>query len=363
MKDILLKSVIGLSALQASSMALALTVSFAEIPDIEPSLAGQKPLAISNDGKVSMVNTDFELLNWDAATGIELIYAGPEYTGTNAIWPIISEDGNTILFSSFLQGSTTNSSSGNPAQDYYYHNGEVTIYNYSTSGVLVPNLYAMSGDGSVMGGYHSSWAGKLPASFTTANQITKHVSAPEDTTIAAINMDGTKFVSQLHFNGISAVPSTAYVWEAGGTPVASDVEMAVKGFSANGDVVLGAIKDPRDFFSAGHSVLWDVNSNQYTYLYDMPFAQAFSDNASVVVGNTSWSAFAGNMMLIWDSVNGVRNLSDVLAAHGVTLAGWNNLFVENISRDGTKMVGSGTNPDGQIRAFVINITQECSPFL
>ncbi|MFV1873851.1 MAG: hypothetical protein ACMZ64_11080 [Oleiphilus sp.] len=361
MKDTLFKSIIGLSALHASSMALAITVSFTEIPGIEPKLNGEKPLAISNDGTVAMMNTDFELLNWNAITGTEFIYATPEYNGTNAIWPTISEDGNTILFSSFLQG--TANENGSPEHDYYYHDGAVTIYDYSSSGQLVPNLYAMSGDGSVMGGYHTSWPGKWPSSLTPENQFTKHLNAPEDTVIAAINMDGSKFVSHLHFNGISSAQATAYVWETDGTPIASDIPMAVKGFSAAGDVVLGAISD-QSLFGPKYTVLWNANTNQYTDINDMPYPQAFSDDTSIVVGNSSKKPYtANNMMLIWDNINGVRNLNDVLTSYGVSLSGWSDVIIQNISRDGTKMVGSGINPDGQSRAFIINITEECSPFL
>ena len=69
---------------------------------------------------------------------------------------------------------------------------------------------------------------------------------------------------------------------------------------------------------------------------------------TVVNGDYDFGAF------IWDAVHGMRNLQSVLTNdYGVNLDGWALSDAHGITPDGRAIVGSGTNPDGEIgRAHV-----------
>ena len=64
----------------------------------------------------------------------------------------------------------------------------------------------------------------------------------------------------------------------------------------------------------------------------------------------------GARAFIWDELNGMRLLQDVLENNaGLNLVGWNLEVAESISNDGMTIAGFGTNPSGNIEAWVANI--------
>jgi len=48
--------------------------------------------------------------------------------------------------------------------------------------------------------------------------------------------------------------------------------------------------------------------------------------------------------------------------HGVDLYAWGDIMVSDISDDGNKIVGVGTNPSGVRHPFVIDIVPVCNGF-
>ena len=86
-------------------------------------------------------------------------------------------------------------------------------------------------------------------------------------------------------------------------------------------------------------------------------AAGVSGDGSIIVGNSS-SAF------IWDQVNGMRNLVDVLTngfGFSNELSGWSFLGVNAISSDGLIITGTGKNPDGKTEAWAANLSTSSSP--
>ena len=60
----------------------------------------------------------------------------------------------------------------------------------------------------------------------------------------------------------------------------------------------------------------------------------------------------GRVAFIWDSVHGMRDLRDVLVSDfGLDLTGWTLRSANDISADGTVIVGTGINPDGNPEAY------------
>jgi probable HAF family extracellular repeat protein len=85
-------------------------------------------------------------------------------------------------------------------------------------------------------------------------------------------------------------------------------------------------------------------------------AQGVSADGAVVVGY-SFSA-AGNEAFLWDAVNGMRNLREVLTAQGADLTGWTlqNATGVAVAPGGTiTIVGTGTNPAGQLEAWLARL--------
>ena len=84
-------------------------------------------------------------------------------------------------------------------------------------------------------------------------------------------------------------------------------------------------------------------------------AHGVSADGSLVIGfgagvSVVWEAF------IWDAANGMQNLQSVLEGQlGLDLTGWTLNKALGISTDGTTIVGWGTNPDGNIEAWIATL--------
>ena len=63
-----------------------------------------------------------------------------------------------------------------------------------------------------------------------------------------------------------------------------------------------------------------------------------------------WEAF------VWECENGMRNLAEVLARHGVELGGWTQLTqAVAISDDAVTIAGWGVNPQGDTEAWTATV--------
>lgn len=79
-------------------------------------------------------------------------------------------------------------------------------------------------------------------------------------------------------------------------------------------------------------------------------ASGASSDGSVVVGHGKTGI--GDEAFIWDAVNGMRRLQDVLEAGGFELTGWVLEEATGVSADGCTLVGNGENPSGINEAWV-----------
>lgn len=87
-------------------------------------------------------------------------------------------------------------------------------------------------------------------------------------------------------------------------------------------------------------------------------ASACSGDGSVIVGHSrlgnDYEAF------VWDAVNGMRSVRSVLQSKGVIVpAGWKLTYAQDVSYDGTVIVGQGTNPQGNIEGWVARLRASC----
>lgn len=78
-------------------------------------------------------------------------------------------------------------------------------------------------------------------------------------------------------------------------------------------------------------------------------ASAVSADGSVVVGRGS--AVGGFKAFRWTATSGMQTVQDLLAAEGVSPAGWTLQYATGVSADGTVIVGIGINPRGETEGW------------
>jgi probable HAF family extracellular repeat protein len=120
--------------------------------------------------------------------------------------------------------------------------------------------------------------------------------------------------------------------------------------SADGSTVVGIAV--MRFGSFGEPFRW-TESKGMELLHTAPdgfkeIARAVSGDGNVVVGRADFGAF------VWDPKNGIRSLKTVLVDEyglGDALDGWSLDTAEDISADGTTIVGSATDASRQFQAY------------
>ncbi|MGB6221433.1 hypothetical protein [Haloferula sp.] len=75
-------------------------------------------------------------------------------------------------------------------------------------------------------------------------------------------------------------------------------------------------------------------------------------SGSIAVG--SGHDEGGQTAVIWDEINGLRKLSDLLVNSGFDITGWNLTSAVGISADGDVIVGNGINPLGKPEAWRVS---------
>jgi probable HAF family extracellular repeat protein len=134
--------------------------------------------------------------------------------------------------------------------------------------------------------------------------------------------------------------------------------------SADGSAVVGlsliqSWPDPELFeafrwtISGGMEPLGDLPGGDY-----YSHAKGVSADGAIVVGYSSTAI--GLEAFIWDQDNGMRNLKSVLENdYGLHLTGWILKEAHGISDDGLTIVGGGTNPSGDVEAWMVTF---CADF-
>ena len=129
--------------------------------------------------------------------------------------------------------------------------------------------------------------------------------------------------------------------------------------SDDGSSVLGTIKDLSPGCDTSNVVYHESNGLTEIGCSDELTLIGFSGDGSKVIGYTgSWSA--PDTSYIWDQVSGLRDLKDVLAQNGHDIGGWATFKATDISQDGLKITGGGTDESGENRVFLMEVVAECT---
>mgnify|MGYP000326526329 CR=1 FL=1 len=303
---------------------------------------------VANDGTVlikEQVDYNIEYYKWNKDSGYTLIPTSPWAKSGSKF----SNDGAYSLFVGF---------------SYIYNTPEGTFQVGSTA--------HMSGNGRVLAG---SSNGSIKILVDGVESKGMKIPLPSDGGYSSPYLIGQKSINE---TGDRMLVSEAPQFSVGGLKTIYFIE-AVEGS------IEGALTEiPYQFLGApslsddGHSVLGmmeglspgclsersDVIYNDVTGLiteigchYEFG-AKIFSGDGSTVVGVVGGYS-ADKTSYIWDAVKGKRNLQDVLLQHGIDVQGWTNFFATDISEDGLKISGWGTNEVGDDRGFLINVVPEC----
>lgn len=210
--------------------------------------------------------------------------------------------------------------------------------------------FALSADGTTMVGTGRTAAAGNEAFRWTAGTGFVSVgflpSTIHDSFLTDVSADGSVAAGFSFHHGTNVEPM---IWTAAGLDSLGDVPggdpyALAWGISADGTTVVG------DAHINGTSEPWLWSAKTGFVLpdstHDAGWFNAVSADGSVAVG-------AGG--LVWDAVNGLRSLADILAGASIDLAGWSISSISDVSADGRTMTGYGINPSGDVEGWIAQL--------
>lgn len=263
-------------------------------------------ISTSRDGSVIVGASDSDQgeqsFRWTSATGLVRLVPPSPYN--NGIAFGVSRDGSVVVGENFIGGV-----SGTQPYRWTAATGEVPLD--VLAGYTTARPTAISGNGNVVVG------------ITANADNTSHIAFRW--TVA---------------DGMQALP----------IPAGSSAEAQV--ISADGRVIAGHI------FNVGLAIWHDDGT--YETVAGLGSSAAvdaggITADGSIIVGNIPILATSGpTHAFIWDSADGMRDLNFVLPEdYGIDLQGWILNSADGISEDGRVIAGYGTDPQGQMEAWVV----------
>lgn len=172
-----------------------------------------------------------------------------------------------------------------------------------------------------------------------------------------ISDDGNTIVgSSTGVNGFSYVPMR---WtEANGMEALSTLNGSARAVTPSGDVIVGSYSStgPNTAFRWTEST-GDVELDSLPTGTGQADAFAVSDDGRYTVGWSSSGIFDIDWeAVIWTEDGEIRKLSDMLQDDfGIDMTGWQLISANDVSADGTTIVGTSIDPQGIRRGFVATI--------
>jgi probable HAF family extracellular repeat protein len=210
--------------------------------------------------------------------------------------------------------------------------------------------WAVSADGRVVVGQADSDTGSQAFRWTTEGGMAGlGALGPRGSAAFAVSADGSVVVGIT--DGPGDVNGRMFRWTPqAGMQVVPGPPGLPQDVSADGSTIVGvtqvrpgSIGEPFRWTEANGMEILDTAPDNFKEM-----AKAVSGDGSVVVGHADFGAF------IWDPKNGFRNLRTVLVDdYGLAdaLEGWTLGTAEDISADGTTIVGGATGASGQFQAY------------
>ncbi len=329
------------------NFALAATPNFQGLGDLSGGSFNSGAYGVSSDGQVVVGNSisasGYKAFRWTSAGG--MVSIGPGYANA------VSADGQVIA-----------GLNGGEAFRWTNLSGMISLGDLP-GGSFESGATGVSSDGQVVVGYSSSTSGYEAFRWISAGGMIGlgDLSGGSFESVAnGISSDGQVIVGR----GTSGSGTEAFRWtNDGGMVGLGDLPGGyfnswATAVSSDGSIVIGTSSSTASFASyenATEAFRW-TSVGGMVGLGDLPggdfhsSANAISSDGSIVAGQ-SISAL-GYEAFIWDNVNGMQNLKDMLIDKcGLDLTGWQLWSATGISADGLTIIGWGYNPSGDQEAW------------
>ncbi len=297
-------------------------------------------------------------VRWDGTTGpISLLPAGGDVFSTASG---VSFDGSVIVGSNEPRAA---------AFRWTATDGISPIEDYSKQSDII-EATGVSGDGKVVVGSTSTLQGRQAYRWTAATGAVHIDDLPGGDVFSiaeATNYDGSVVVGQSD----SDLNFEPFRWTSAGgtTPLRTLAGNAVSGcardVTGDGKTVVGyAYSDT----AHSQSFRW-TESAGLIELTPPPgawgsFASAITSDGATIIGSIQRTADADTAAYIWTASQGMRDLKSVLVDdYGLDLTGWTLSAGSDISSDGSVLIGSGINPQGEAEGWRVTLPiPEPQPF-
>lgn len=329
--------------------------TFQGLGHFQPGIKQSEAHAVSDDGRVVTgwaLDTAFgkRAFRWTTDGGLEMLPIPTGFTESDAFG--LSDDGTKAVGTLYDSVGFT--------EVYYWDSASGP----AASGVLTAGNTtegsAITGDGAVILGW--SWAPH------DSGQVFSW--APPGGTLSGYQerMSGRRFYAyavsdaESVFVGKEDTPSGGYlpaIWENSSVSNLTLQGSLVRGIALDvtpdGKTVVGMCRDSIGGTRPDVAVRWTSRSTpgdlgSLDPVFSDSWAWAVSADGEIVVGESFGRAF------IWTEKTGMRDLRQVLIGMGLDLTGWTLSSAQDISDDGTTVVGKGSNPDGDFEAWRATLT-------
>ena len=365
-----LASLVLFSPLSLPSVAIA--ASFQGLGDLPGGSVSSSAAAVSADGSVVVGGSSSgelaEAFRWTAETG--MVALGDLPGGLRqSIGESVSGNGSVVVGFASGEGGTT-------AFRWTASDGMKELGEYPEQGTIY--AYDVSADGSTTVGVgRGFFGGQLPsqAVFWTADGQPHPIAGPSDSRDSnayGVSADGSVIVG----NVIMTVPERhfeAFRWtaETGMVPLGDlpggATSSTANEVTADGSVVVGGSSSGIGSEAFRWTAAEGMRGLGILPGWESSSAQGVSNDGSIIIGtlfrgdpraNPEFSSF------IWDENRGMRYFQEAMEEEvGLDLAGWTTIGANAISADGTTIVGTGRNSQGQPEAFIAVIPEPASSAL
>jgi probable HAF family extracellular repeat protein len=183
-----------------------------------------------------------------------------------------------------------------------------------------------------------------------------------------VSADGSTVLGSSRTPSSGAQPGgdEAFLWtQSGGMVGLGDLaggifESGARRISTDGSTVVGVGSS-----ASGYEAFRWTQSGGMVGLGDLPggtfdsWGADVSADGSIVVGRSN--SALGEEAFVWNETDGMQSLKQVLIDQGVDMTGWTLSRARGVSDDGLTIVGWGTNPSGDLEAWIATLSASSPP--
>ncbi len=321
-----------------------------------PGYASSAVEALSGDGTVAVGTASTgaggqQAWRWQASSGLTAIGFLPG--GTRSRATAVSTSGASILVTGDSVGAGVNA----PAAVYVWSGAQGLLSVEPLGGSTLCSAGGMSGDGAVVVGVcldRNNTGFRWTRGTGSVGLSQFGGGSNMQSSALAVSRDGSTVVGVGHPSLTGAVR-----WAADGSAVVigklpGDASGQADAVSDDGRLVAGtSISDsgvPQAFRWTAAEGMSSLGSRGFVDSQ----ARAVSGDGKVIVGCATTAE--GKVAFIWDAAHGMRSLQSALQAdHGTVIDGWQLTCASAISANARVLAGYGSNPQGRMEAWIVEL--------